>query len=196
MMPNWRSDRRYFAGIIRKLIALLGAAQLLIFMGCNGSSGRPGLITVPPVKNACSRPGPGSVVQNPPSLTSANGLLAVYFSYQSTTDSEGRTLYCFMTPQGLENPTLNVSPGDTVTINITNNTASTSSVLEIDPPRCGSSTQLTSSSLDMHFHGTTIKPKCRQDEIIHTLINSKKTSYINCIFPITSRPGFIGTTLI
>jgi len=47
-----------------------------------------------------------------PALFSSHGVLNVDFSYQTRTDAYGRALYCFMTPSGLENPTLHVSPGD------------------------------------------------------------------------------------
>lgn len=65
---------------------------------------------VAPVPNACQRSTAGSVVHQPPALFSQNGVLNVQFSYQTTTDSVGRQLFCFMTPSGLENPTLHVNP--------------------------------------------------------------------------------------
>ena len=77
---------------------------------------------VRPVANACVRPAAGSVVRNPPSLFSQNGALDVNFSYQTTTDADGRTLFCFMTPAGQENPTLHVRPGDHLRLKVTNNT--------------------------------------------------------------------------
>src|ERR1700675_4949809 len=77
---------------------------------------------VAPVPNPCPRFTAGSVVQQPPALFSHNGVLNVRFSYQTTTDSVGRQLFCFMTPDGLENPTLHVSPGDTLNITVTHNT--------------------------------------------------------------------------
>src|SRR5580704_10893461 len=80
---------------------------------------------VPPVANACTRFTAGSVIQNPPALYSDDGVLNVQFSYQATTDSVGRQLFCFMTPDGLENPTLHVNPGDTLNIAVTNNTPTT-----------------------------------------------------------------------
>src|SRR6266853_2087797 len=74
---------------------------------------------VAPVANACQRFKAGSVVQNPPALFSSNGVLSVRFSYQQTTDSAGRLLHCFMTPNGLEDPTLHVKPGDRLNITVT-----------------------------------------------------------------------------
>jgi hypothetical protein len=65
---------------------------------------------VAPVPNPCPRFKAGSVVQQPPALSSSNGVLNVRFSYQQTTDSVGRLLHCFMTDDGLESPTLHVNP--------------------------------------------------------------------------------------
>src|SRR5579863_341318 len=77
--------------------------------------------SVAPVGNPCPRPAAGSVVADPPALFSANGVLAVRFSYQHVVDAVGRDLYCFMTPDGLQNPTLHVKPGDHLVVTITNN---------------------------------------------------------------------------
>ena len=79
------------------------------------------LPSVAPVPSPCQRPAAGSVVANPPSLFSVNDVLAVRFSYQHATDSAGRELFCFMTPDGLQNPTLHVRPGDHLVITVTNN---------------------------------------------------------------------------
>src|SRR5690348_16994902 len=80
---------------------------------------------VPPVANPCPRLAARSVVENPPALFSHHAVLNANFSYQTTTDEAGRALFCFMTPDGLENPTLHVHPGDHLIINVTNNTQAT-----------------------------------------------------------------------
>ena len=68
---------------------------------------------VPPVANPCPRPDAGSVVHNPPALFSSGGVLNVAFSYQNDRNSTpGTELFCFMTPYGLQDPTLHVNPGD------------------------------------------------------------------------------------
>src|ERR1700674_5248087 len=131
-----------------KWIASLGLAVVVVVPICTfaqtttpttGTSPTP----VPPVANACSRFRAASVIQNPPALHSQNGVLNVQFSYQTTTDSAGRQLFCFMTPNGLENPTLHVNPGDTLNITVTNNTPFTE-VGDFDevfnPPTCGDTT--------------------------------------------------------
>jgi FtsP/CotA-like multicopper oxidase with cupredoxin domain len=108
---------------------------------------------IAPVAKPCSRFTAGSIVQNPPALFSQNGVLSVKLSYQTTADADGRSLYCFMTPDGVENPTLHVHPGDHLVINITNNTPATPVVLPINSPNCGAN-DLTGSSVNIHFHGT------------------------------------------
>ncbi|HUA32044.1 MAG TPA: multicopper oxidase domain-containing protein [Candidatus Binataceae bacterium] len=169
---------------------LLVALVAPLLMSCGGSSGAgsSGPVPIPPVQNACARAVAGSLVQNPPDLFSSNGTLKVTFSYQTTTDAEGRQLFCFMTPDGLENPTLHVHPGDQLIINVTNNTPSTPVVMQINPPNCGA-TNLTGSSLNMHFHGTNISPSCHQDEIVHTLINSGQAFHYSLKFPSDEPPG-------
>jgi hypothetical protein len=67
---------------------------------------------VAPVANPCLRPIAGSVAQEPPVLRSVQHLLTVRFSYQHVFDAFNRELFCFMTPEGLQNPTLHVRPGD------------------------------------------------------------------------------------
>ena len=63
------------------------------------------LSPVAPVADPCPRFPAGCVVHNPPAIFGQNGYLNVRFSYQTRTDTDGRTLFSFMTPEGLENPT-------------------------------------------------------------------------------------------
>jgi hypothetical protein len=86
---------------------LLVIAQLPVFAQVTATASGTAA-AVQPVPNPCPRFAAGSVVHQPAALFSQNGVLAVQFSYQTTTDFAGRTLYCFMTPSGLENPTLHV----------------------------------------------------------------------------------------
>src|SRR5215469_14678560 len=110
---------------------------------------------VPPVQNPCPRPAAGSVVQNPPALYSSNGVLAARFSYQHRFDSAGRELFCFMTPDGLQNPTLHVNPGDHLQITVTNNLppGTGGMAMAVTSPNCGAAV-MTNSSLNIHYHGT------------------------------------------
>jgi len=157
---------------------------------------------VPPVANPCPRFAAGSTIHQPPALFSNNGVLNVQFSYQTTTDSVGRQLFCFMTPSGLENPTLHVSPGDTLNITVTNNTP-TSPVGETfelyNAPNCGDTTQqtqdptqnggMTGGSMNIHYHGTNTTPACHGDNVVKTLVNSGHTFSYSLKFPTNEPPG-------
>jgi FtsP/CotA-like multicopper oxidase with cupredoxin domain len=145
-------------------------------------------VPVPPVANPCPRPAAGTVVTNPPSLFSRNGVLGVDFSYQTTIDADGRKLFCFMTPAGLQNPTLYVEPGDHLMIKVTNNTPASSVQMAVPPPNCGA-TGMTGSSMNIHYHGTNTSPVCGQDEVIHTTINSGETFQYDVAFPLDEPPG-------
>jgi FtsP/CotA-like multicopper oxidase with cupredoxin domain len=146
--------------------------------------------SVPPVANPCPRLAPGSVVHQTAALFSQNGVLSVQFSYQTTSDAAGRNLFCFMTPSGLENPTLHVNPGDHLIITVTNNTPKMPVEMTIDPPNCGpGGSQMTMSSVNIHYHGTNTSPTCHSDEVIKTLINSGQTFQYNVAFPTNEPPG-------
>jgi FtsP/CotA-like multicopper oxidase with cupredoxin domain len=93
-----------------------------------------------------------------------------------------------MTPDGLENPTLNVNPGDDLIINLTNNTPATRVLLKVDPPNCGA-TNLTGSSVNMHFHGTNTSPGCHHDQVVKTLVNSGQAFRYDLQFPSNEPPG-------
>jgi FtsP/CotA-like multicopper oxidase with cupredoxin domain len=146
------------------------------------------LTPVPPVANPCPRFNAGSVAHNPPALFSSNGFLRVRFSYQHRIDHDGTELLCFMTPDGLEDPTLHVKPGDHLIITITNNTPSTPAMMPpLNLPNCGDS-QPTKSSINIHYHGTNTSPACHQDDVIKTVINSGETFQYNVAFP-TNEPS-------
>jgi FtsP/CotA-like multicopper oxidase with cupredoxin domain len=162
---------------------------------------------VAPVAKACQRFPAGSVIQQPPALFSQNGVLNVSFSYQQTTDSFGRQLYCFMTPSGLENPTLYVNPGDTLNITVTNNTPpvlpteSNVTTEQFNPPNCGDTTEIelnadtsalhvmTGGSMNIHYHGTNTTPGCHGDNVVKTLINPGHTFSYSLQFPTNEPPG-------
>jgi FtsP/CotA-like multicopper oxidase with cupredoxin domain len=145
-------------------------------------------IAVHPVRNACPRPAAAGLIADPPRLHSANGLLAVSLSFQTRKDEHGRTLYCFMTPDGLQNPVLHVMPGDTLAITVTNNTPRAVGQMGIDPPHCGSPT-MSGSAVNIHYHGTNVAPRCGADDVLKTLINSGDTFQYRFTIPIDEPPG-------
>ncbi len=145
-------------------------------------------VAVAPVPNACLRPPAGSVVHNPPALFSSNGVLRVSFSYQHRIDSDNRELFCFMTPDGLENPTLHLKPGDHLMLTVTNNTSAQVPTMPLNPPNCGASL-MGMSSLNIHYHGTNTSPTCHSDDVIKTIINSGQTFEYNVAIPTNEPPG-------
>jgi FtsP/CotA-like multicopper oxidase with cupredoxin domain len=143
--------------------------------------------------NPCPRFAPGSVVSNPPALFSHGGVLSVNLTYNTETDADGRTLYCFTTPGGQESPTLWVNPGDRLIVHVTNNlpVATDSNAMRMATSAsnvCGSAT-MDQSSVNIHFHGTNVPPVCHEDEVIHTLINAGQTFTYNLGFPLNEPPG-------
>jgi FtsP/CotA-like multicopper oxidase with cupredoxin domain len=147
-----------------------------------------GASPVLPVPNPCPRFQAGSVVTNSPALYSQNGVLNVRLSYQQTTDSAGRTLFCFMTSNGLEEPTLHLNPGDTLKITVTNNTPASPVEEPFNPPNCGDNA-MTGSSVNIHYHGTNTSPTCGADNVTKTLINSGTTFQYSVSFPANEPPG-------
>ena len=85
----------------------------------------------------CPRYGAGSSVVEPKDLFSSNGLLRVNLTYKTRVDKDGNTLYCFMTDDGVQNPTLHVRPGDELMISLKNDLPSsmTPSFKKSDKPR-------------------------------------------------------------
>ncbi len=140
----------------------------------------------------CPRPAIGSVVAPPPDIYSQNGALEISLDYFTSVDDAGRTLFCFVTSDGLQSPTLHVKPGDAVTIHLTNQVPQTplggSETLTGASTRCGSAT-MTETSVNMHFHGLNVSPKCHGDEVIHTLVNSGETFDYKLRIPADEPPG-------
>lgn len=141
----------------------------------------------------CPRFAVGSSVPTPPSLYSSNGRLTVNLSYNSQPDPNGNTRYCFTTPDGSESPTLNINPGDTLTVIVKNNLPVPVSSISMAPTTnatmvCGASTQ-NAASVNVHYHGTNTSPTCGSDEVIHTLINSGQTFTYHVAFPSNEPPG-------
>ena len=142
---------------------------------------------------SCPRPPAGSVATSPPDLWSHNGVLNVVFDYYTTLDVAGRTLFCFITPDGLQSPTLHVNPGDVLNVRVTNRNpspppGSPTEVVSSSSNQCGDVT-MAITSLNVHYHGTNTSPACHSDEVIHTIINSGETFNYSLKFPTDEPPG-------
>ena len=138
----------------------------------------------------CTRFAPGSVVLPPPDIFSQNGALNVQLNYFTRVDQDGRSLFCFQTPDGLEGPTLRLNPGDQLNILAANDVPPGTAVEQVSNStnQCGD-LEMYTSSLNIHYHGTTTSPKCHQDQVIHTIINSGEKFQYNVAFPTYSAAG-------
>jgi FtsP/CotA-like multicopper oxidase with cupredoxin domain len=139
----------------------------------------------------CARPSSGSEVLPPPDLFSSNGKLTVDLHYKTVKTLTSLNL-CFQTVDGLESPTLHVQPGDVVTINLTDDLPSApagpSGIVSNDATVCGATT-MNVSSVNIHFHGLNLAPKCHGDEVVHTLVNSAQTFTYKMQIPRNEPPG-------
>lgn len=140
----------------------------------------------------CPRPAPGSEVLPPPDLFSSGGVLNVSLNYFTSVDDIGRTLFCFVTPDGKEGPTLHANPGDTINIHVTNVVPNApgapSERISNSANQCGAP-DMTVTSVNMHFHGLNVSPKCHGDETIHTIINSGESFDYKLKIPTNEPPG-------
>src|SRR5271170_1691114 len=71
--------------------------------------------------STCPRFPAGSSITQPQDLFSEHGVLRINFTYETTVDQYGNTLFCFMTSNGNQSPTLHLHPGDRLLINLKNN---------------------------------------------------------------------------
>jgi FtsP/CotA-like multicopper oxidase with cupredoxin domain len=132
-------------------------------------------------QNCPTRPAPGSTVTDPVNVYSQSGVLTTNLTIEDYLSS-GFILYCYAYQTGIEAPTLNVNPGDTVNLSLTNQIqqyfASKSpksmqnmALADAALTNTDCNGTMTSSSTNLHFHGMNIPPKCHQDETVYTLIN-------------------------
>jgi FtsP/CotA-like multicopper oxidase with cupredoxin domain len=130
-------------------------------------------------QEACPRPQPGSIVQEPLDLRSKNGVLELTLAAANSGQADGTTRYCYTDPEGRESPNLRVNPGDEVIIHLKNE------LKDLQPdaarhvhsaPHSGDATKPCTSgimspvSTNLHFHGLTIPPTCHQDDVLKTSV--------------------------
>lgn len=147
----------------------------------------------------CPRYSAGSTIVEPEDLYSSHGVLQVNLTYLTRTDSAGNTLYCFVSSDGAQGPTLHVWPGDQLIINFKNGlppdhaatTAHSMAGMVVSSSAsntCGA-VVMDNTSVNIHYHGTNTSPTCHQDEVIRTLINAGETFQYNVYFPFNEPPG-------
>jgi FtsP/CotA-like multicopper oxidase with cupredoxin domain len=147
----------------------------------------------------CPRFPAGSTLAAPPDLFSDGGVLSVNLTYRTRVDQNGNTLFCFVTDDGAQSPTLHVRPGDLLVINFKNGLTASSAphgahampamtVSGSPSDSCGALV-MTSTSVNIHYHGTNTSPVCHQDEVIKTLVNAGETFQYRVQFPSDEPPG-------
>ena len=119
--------------------------------------------------------------------------MQVTFTYQTAVDANGNTLYCFISQDGTESPTLHLKPGDTLVLTLKNllpapSKASMRMALPKGSTICANP-EMNPSSVNVHYHGTNTSPTCGADEVIHTIINSGETFIYTVAFPSDESPG-------
>jgi len=146
-----------------------------------------------------ARPDPGTVVQDPLSIDSVNGVLNAEFTMRHSVDSGGYNHYCinYETAKGeVEAPTLRLNQGDRLILDVKDRIESdddSSGMAAMDMsgvPICGDSGTPTLSSTNVHFHGLNVPPICHQDDVLTTLIQPGKPAFqFNMQIPTNEPPG-------
>ena len=130
---------------------------------------------------ACARPQPGSVVQEPADLRGKNGVLEVNLTAFDAPQGDGSVRYCFIDGVGHESPNLRVHPGDEVILHLRNAMTATGDAApehaHAHTPHhhaaaggqaCTDSMAMSLFSTNLHFHGLTIPPTCHADDVLKT----------------------------
>jgi FtsP/CotA-like multicopper oxidase with cupredoxin domain len=146
-----------------------------------------------------ARPDTGTVVNNPVSISSLNGVLSAELTMARSVDSAGYTHYCykyFAGNQVIEAPTLRVNRGDELVLDVVNR------IQDDDPMKmkmsmassgdnvCGDGGESTVDATNVHFHGMNISPRCHEDDVLNTLIQPGKGAFKYDIrIPQTQKPG-------
>ena len=146
--------------------------------------------------NPCIRYEPGSTIVPTPDLFSRHGELKVELAYRTGTGADGNSQFCYVMPDGRQNPTLHLFPGDRLLLTLKNETPAPAAPAEMQMMKmapdgaeaCGSS-MMDASSTNLHYHGTNLPPTCHQDEVIRTLVNAGESFTYDITIPDDEPPG-------
>ena len=145
----------------------------------------------------CPRYPVGSTITEPKNLFSSNGRLEVTFAYRTRVDAAGNTLYCFVTDDGAQSPSLYVRPGDELIIHLKNELPPSTTPAMMPEMMisgkhsgdCEPGKSMDNNSVNIHWHGTNVPPTCHQDEVINTLVNTGESFDYRVHFPADEPPG-------
>ncbi len=181
--------------------------------GLPGISGQTALIgaRAPRSGSPCARPAAGSVIPQPVHLYSSAGVLSVHLDYYEDFDANGNATFCFLDVNGNQAPILHGKPGDTFNIEVTNRVpplfpgTPSDTLLQAGIPtvpatatkpavagnQCGEQYQfaMDPSSVNLHFHGFLVTPRCQSDNVAHTVIAAGDTFEYSFPIPANEPPG-------
>src|SRR5579863_3594549 len=158
--------------VILVLFAILSAAQLCPSLPAQESS-----------NTSCPRPSPGAAVPEPEDLRSRNGVLQLDLTVRNFTEPDGTNRFCYFDANGNQSPTLRLSPGDLLILNLKNDLTDSARAAPTvskdhnhphaaaknnDDPCENATMSLTSTNL--HFHGLTVPAVCHKDDVLKTSI--------------------------
>jgi FtsP/CotA-like multicopper oxidase with cupredoxin domain len=137
---------------------------------------------------SCSRPAEGSVVAEPPSLESRNGVLETTLAFRNVDIDGGQQRFCYVGDKGEEAPTLRLRPGDQLVLHLRNQLSAPAHLLAPQPamppdmhghPDADACTSggMTPLSTNLHFHGLTIPSVCHQDDVLHTSVEPGDSAF-------------------
>ncbi len=142
---------------------------------------------------SCSRPGRGSLIEQPPEAVSVNGALTAVFSFRSDPTSYGFARYCYVYRGDVQSPTLRVRPGDELTLTLQNDlpagSAATPHIHSGRTMKRCSDKDMSGEVTNLHFHGLSVPPTCGQDDVLHTLIQPSKAFEYRVRIPKDQPPG-------
>src|SRR5262249_16273085 len=100
---------------------------------------------------------------------------------RTAVDAQGRDRFCFVTRDGNQAPNLRAKPGDEVVITLKNQAKASPNAIHPATHHTGSASctpgPVTSLSVNLHFHGFVIPPKCHQVDPLSTAVESSDTPF-------------------
>ncbi|HEV2964700.1 MAG TPA: multicopper oxidase domain-containing protein [Candidatus Angelobacter sp.] len=144
--------------------------------------------------DACPRPAPGAIVQQPPELHSQNGRLEFTLKFRISEDPRGLIRYCYWSDSGLQAPTLRLNPGDELVIHFRNELPG-KTVRQPAHNNAGHHSmhcadgEVSMGATNLHFHGLNVPARCHQDDVMQTLIEPAAAFDYQLKIPANTTPG-------
>jgi FtsP/CotA-like multicopper oxidase with cupredoxin domain len=182
-----------FAELAKELIMRSASRYLLVILIC-------GFAFLRVAAQCPDRPNAGTVIDDPFTISSANGVLSAELTMRHSVDSGGYTHYCYNYQTGtaeVEAPTLRLNQGDQLQLKVKDRIESDGSEsmsamdMMMTPGKvCGDGGTMTINSTNVHFHGLNVPPICHQDDVLTTLIQPGKPAFeFNIQVPKNEPPG-------